>query len=186
VQQTLLAVEHRIIVGQPKTSHGRRRIALGPATVALLREHRRVQAAERLAWGPAYRQADLLFPREDGTAIHPESFAKVFDRRVATSRLPRLSFHGLRHTHASILLAAGVNPKVVSERLGHASVAFTLDIYSHAIPELQEAAASKRRRCWASEGADTQINGSSLVSIRAIRSPSNKTVSGGTRRDRMG
>jgi integrase len=143
VRQTVLAVRHKIVFGEPKTARGRRQIALDPATVELLKEHRKRQAAERLAWGPAYAQNDLVFAREDGSPVHPESFAKVFGRRVAVSGLPRLSFHGLRHTHASILLAARVNPKVVSERLGHASVAFTLDIYSHAIPDLQEEAAEK-------------------------------------------
>jgi len=85
----------------------------------------------------------LVFAGEGGSLIHPDAFSKVFDRRVAMSGLPRLSFHGLRHTHASILLAAGVNQRVVSERLGHATVAFTLDIYSYAILDLQEEAAEK-------------------------------------------
>lgn len=80
-------------------------------------------------------------PREDGSLVHPDSFYKRFVVLVKRSGLPRISLHGLRHTHATLALQAGVHPKVVSERLGHATVAFTLDRYSHAIPALQEEAA---------------------------------------------
>ena len=66
----------------------------------------------------------------------------MFERYVKDSKLPKLSLHGLRHTHATIALRAGVHPKVVSERLGHASVAFTLDVYTDSLPDMQETAAS--------------------------------------------
>jgi integrase len=67
--------------------------------------------------------------------------SRRFDRRVARAGLPRIRLHDLRHTHATLALQAGVHPKVISERLGHATVAITLDIYSHAIPALQQDAA---------------------------------------------
>ncbi len=75
-----------------------------------------------------------MFAHEDGTPLNPEAFSDAFQRHVKAAQLPRIRLHDLRHTHATLALSAGVHPKVVSERLGHASVAFTLDTYSHAIP----------------------------------------------------
>jgi integrase len=83
-----------------------------------------------------------VFTREDGSAIHPVTFSQAFRRHVVAAKLPSLSLHKLRHTHATIALRAAVHPKVVSERLGHASVAFTLDTYTDALPDLQETAAA--------------------------------------------
>ena len=83
-----------------------------------------------------------MFCRPDETPIHPDSLSGLFERLVAHADLPRVRFHDLRHTHASLALAAGVHPKVVSERLGHADIALTLNTYSRAIPALQETAAS--------------------------------------------
>jgi len=85
---------------------------------------------------------ELVFAREDGSPLHPERISKIFEQHVGRSGLQRIRFHDLRHTHATIALQAGVHPKVVSERLGHADIALTLNVYSHAIPALQETAAA--------------------------------------------
>ena len=74
--------------------------------------------------------------------MRPQSVSRAFDRAIAAAKLPRIRLHDLRHTHASLALAAGINPKVVSERLGHATISITLDTYSHAIPAMQEEAAT--------------------------------------------
>ncbi|MFN2488898.1 MAG: site-specific integrase [Actinomycetota bacterium] len=80
--------------------------------------------------------------RLDGEGpLHPTAVTKRFNRLVAASGLPRIRLHDLRHTHATLALSAGIHPKIVCERLGHSSVAFTLDVYSHSNPHLQEAAA---------------------------------------------
>ena len=92
--------------------------------------------------GDAYADSDLVFAQEDGQWIHPDSFSQMFWRHAKAAKLPRIRFHDLRHTHATLALAAGVHPEVVSERLGHASITITLDTYSHAIPAMQEPAAS--------------------------------------------
>ena len=119
-------------------------MALDPATVAALRAHRKRQLTERLAWGPAYQGSDdFVFCREDGSPLHPDDVSKRFSAAVAAIDMPRITLHGLRHTWASLALQAGVSPKVVSERLGHASVSFTLDVYSHVMPGMQEDAAAK-------------------------------------------
>lgn len=143
ITQTLVVVDGKPATSEPKTSKGRRQLALDPATVAALREHRKRQLEERMAWGPAWQDSGLVFTREDGSLIHPEAFADQFLRRASAAGLRRIRLHDLRHSYASAALAAGVHPKVVSERLGHATVSITLDTYSHAIAGLQEEAANR-------------------------------------------
>ena len=86
---------------------------------------------------------ELLRCELNGRPLHPGNLSKRFDRLVASSDLPRLRFHDLRHTHATLALQANVHPKVVSERLGHADIAITLNLYSHTIPAMEEEAAAK-------------------------------------------
>lgn len=140
VRRSLVVVKSRLEFSDTKSGRGRR-VALDPTTKAVLRLHRKHQAEERLAWGPAYRDDDLVICREDGTPLNPDRLVDAFERHKKAAGLPRIRFHDLRHTHATLALAAGVHPKVVSERLGHASIAITMDTYSHAIPTLDEDAA---------------------------------------------
>jgi integrase len=142
ISEASVTVGYAIQESTPKTDRGRRSVALDPATVAAMREHRRAQAAERLAFGPGYSADDLVFAREDGSALHPDRVSKVFAGHVKALGGTRITLHGLRHSWASLALQAGVNPKVVSERLGHATVSFTLDTYSHVMPGMQEDAAA--------------------------------------------
>lgn len=101
----------------------------------MLRAHRRVQLEQRMMVGTGYRDDGLVFAMPDGQPWHPGVVSRAFDRKVRSMpELPRIRFHDLRHGHASHLLAAGVNAKVVSERLGHSSVGFTLDLYAHVMP----------------------------------------------------
>ena len=143
ITQTLLDVGNELSVGSPKTAKGRRLVALDRATVAVLRKHRAGQLEERLAFGQSYNELGLVFCQEDGAPVRPAWLTRAFSQRVAKAELPAIPLHGLRHTHATLALAAGVHPKVVSERLGHASVSITLDTYSHAVPALEEEAAEK-------------------------------------------
>jgi integrase len=142
VRRSLVTVGHEVVVSEPKTAKGRRSVALDPATVSALKAWRKVQAAERLAWGPAWTDSGLVFTREDGRPLHPREVTRAFTRHVLAADLPVIRLHDLRHTHATLALAAGVHPKVVQERLGHANIAITLDTYSHAVPALEEQAAA--------------------------------------------
>jgi integrase len=142
VRQTLVLAGRQVVVSEPKTSRGRRSIALDPRTVAALRTWRAAQAAERLQWGGAWVDSGLCFTREDGTPLHPEWLSDAFAWRVGRVGLPRIRLHDLRHTHASLGLAAGVPVKVMSERLGHTSSSFTADAYQHVTPALEEQAAA--------------------------------------------
>ncbi|MDQ3571460.1 MAG: site-specific integrase [Actinomycetota bacterium] len=129
-------------ISEPKSERGRRTIALDRDTVAALRSHREAQLDERRAFESAYEDNDLVFCREDGTPIWPRSLSRSFERHVSAAGLPRIRLHDLRHTHATLALQAGVHPKVVQEHLGHSTISITLDVYSHAIPAMQEEAAS--------------------------------------------
>lgn len=143
VQRALVEVGgSQLHYSEPKTSRGRRSVSLDAYTVAALRDHRAGQAQERLAAGLGGR-ADLLFTRPDGLPLQPQNVSKTFKSLVRRAGLPPIRLHDLRHTAASLALKAGIHPKVVSERLGHATVQLTLDRYSHVVEGIQEAAAKR-------------------------------------------
>jgi integrase len=133
----------RLEVGEPKTGAGRRRVALPPSVVESLRRHRVRQLELRLVAGPAYEDQDLVFTNETGRPIHPNSLALRFRRLIERAGVPPIRFHDLRHTCATLLLAEGVHPKVVQERLGHSNIAETLDRYSHVTADMQRHAADQ-------------------------------------------
>lgn len=143
ISQTVIMVHHDIRVGAPKTARGRRTVALDPGTVIALREHRKRQAAERLLMGAGFTDHGLVFCRPDGGPLHPERFSRMFSRETAKIELPAIRLHDLRHTWATLALSAGEHPKVVQERLGHANVSITLDVYSHVSEGLHSDAASR-------------------------------------------
>ncbi|MGH8985359.1 MAG: tyrosine-type recombinase/integrase [Acidimicrobiia bacterium] len=143
VRQSIVSVAYDVKLSPPKTPRSRRSIALDQRTVAALRAWRKVQLEDRMLLGDDYESSGLVFTREDGRFVHPDRLTQLFDKYVESSGLRRIRLHDLRHTHATLALAAGVHPKVVSERLGHATVAFTLDVYSHSVPALQEEAADR-------------------------------------------
>jgi integrase len=127
----------------PKTKRSRRQVAIPAETAIALAAHRATQAEVRLRLGAAWSDHDLVFPSRVGTPIMARNLWRAFKGMLARAGLPtEVRFHDLRHTCATLLLAARVNPKVVSEMLGHASVAITLDIYSHVLPDMQQDAAT--------------------------------------------
>ena len=143
VRQTCQWLPKRgFIFRQPKTYRSARPVSVADRVVERLRQQRMRQAEERLAAGSAYDNNDLVFANAVGKPIHPNRLREAWARIGVQAGL-RLRFHDLRHIHASLLLQQGVHPKVVSERLGHSTVAVTLDIYSHVVPSLQVEAASQ-------------------------------------------
>jgi len=143
VRQTVLSIEYKLTFGGPKTLRGQRRISLDPETIRVLTTHRAAQRHEKRLLGAGYHDHDLVFAREDGTPVHPDYFSQTFDRTVKRLKLPKIRLHDLRHTHATLGLGAGIHIKVISDRLGHATTAFTMDIYTHAIPTLKDEAANQ-------------------------------------------
>ena len=127
---------------EPKTRRSRRQIALAVPLVDVLRRHRECQEGERAHGGPAWRDCDLVFCNKVGGPLFARNLVRSFMLLLEKAAMPQIRFHDLRHTAATLLLSARVNPKVVSEMLGHASVSITLDIYSHVIPDMQQDAAA--------------------------------------------
>ena len=141
VVQTIIQTGSVVSIGEPKTAHGRRPIALDKGTVAALRDHRRRMLEERLLFGADFVDAGLVFHRPDGAFLRPDAVSDMFLRRAHSYGLPRLTLHGLRHTWATLALEQGIHPKVVQERLGHSTISVTLGMYSHVSPTLHDDAA---------------------------------------------
>lgn len=139
VVQTVVLVDWKAEFGPPKTDRSRRLVALDRNTVEVLHQYRR--SVESACGAKVLNPNGLIFAEQDGSPIHPAMFAYHFQRLIKRAGVPRIRFHDLRHSHASHALAAGVHPKIVSERLGHSSISITLDLYSHTLPGLQREAA---------------------------------------------
>jgi integrase len=138
--------EGRWVWKQPKTRRSRRQIALSASTVAILRAHRVAQEEQRLLMGSAWEDHELVFCTRHGRPLAARNIYRAFHSLLEKGGIRRVRFHDLRHTAATLLLASRVNPKVVSEMLGHAAVAITLDIYSHVLPDMQQDAAATLER----------------------------------------
>ena len=128
---------------EPKTARGERVLALPRIAVQALLRHKGEQAEQRLLLGLGPDEQALVCSHLDGSPIPPDYISDNFRWRLDKAKLPRVRFHGLRHTCATLLLQEGVHPKVVSEMLGHSTVSITLDVYSHVLPSMQEEAARK-------------------------------------------
>lgn len=142
VRRSTSTVGYEAVDGTPKSNRART-IDLDDGTVAALKAHRKRQLEERMAWGEAWTDTGLVFTREDGTALHPQTLLWHLRKLSKVAGVPAIRLHDLRHTHATLGLAAGVPPKVMQERLGHSSVQITLDLYSHVVPGMQADAAAK-------------------------------------------
>jgi integrase len=129
-------------IGSPKTKSGRRSIALPPSARESLQRYRLRQLERRLALGPAWQDEGNVFTNETGGPLHVNRLAYRFTKLIERARVPRIRFHDLRHTSATLLLAQGVHPKIVQERLGHAKISMTLDRYSHVTMDLPRQAAN--------------------------------------------
>lgn len=128
------------VLSQPKTHRSRRPIALAAPTVDVLKEHRRRQVEQRLAFG-GWPDHDLVFTNETGGPLDPANLRRAWLDVVRTAGVGHVRLHDLRHACATLMLTQGVHPRVVAERLGHADTATTMNIYSHVLPHLQEEAA---------------------------------------------
>lgn len=128
----------------PKTPRSRRTISPPPSLLKKLAAHKRKQAEERLRLGSAWHNHDLIFCGEQGMPhTIPNLTYRYFRPILEKAELRRIRLYDSRHTCATLLVAANEHPKVVSERLGHASVTLTLDTYSHVLPSMQQAASEK-------------------------------------------
>ncbi len=137
VRHTLTRVRGKVFLGEPKTPKSRRSVKLTATAVEALRAHLSRQMEEIDRMGSLYQEGGLVFATEKGTPVNPTNLRK----RSFAPLLAQIRFHDLRHTCATLLLGSNVNPKVVSEMLGHSSISITLDTYSHVLPDMQDSAA---------------------------------------------
>ena len=126
---------------EPKTRGSRRTIELTPMSALVLRSHREQQEAIKAEFGIQLAESDLVFSKPDGSPLKPDTITRSFLRIARSVGLQGVRFHDLRHTHATIMLQQDVHPKIVQDRLGHSTIAITIDTYSHVLPGIQEAAA---------------------------------------------
>lgn len=145
VRRNLVQLHGRTVFGEPKSRAGRRVIPLPSSMTARLRAHRKWQAELRLLLGSGYQDEDLVFASMTGGPLNPQNLtSRDLKAILRRAELPAsLRWYDLRHTCATLLLAAGENVKVVAERLGHAKAALTLDLYAHVLPGMQERAAER-------------------------------------------
>ena len=127
----------------PKTDRAHRTVNVPSPVIASLRRHRRAQLEERLKAGSQWHDFDLVFPSNIGTPLEPRNLDRHFKRMLAKAGLPDMRFHDLRHTAASLMLAANVNPRTAADILGHSRISVTLDTYSHVMPAAMHEAADK-------------------------------------------
>ncbi|HJV45854.1 MAG TPA: tyrosine-type recombinase/integrase [Bacillota bacterium] len=127
-----------------KTKAGERTISIPDALIPILKQHRKSFLELKMKLGNQFEDLDLvIFNLSNGKTVYPSNLTKNYLKDVERSGLPRIRFHDLRHTHATILIEQGVNPKVIQERLGHKKIHVTLDTYSHVLPSMQQEAADK-------------------------------------------
>ena len=126
---------------EPKTAKGKRLVSLTPSSALMLRALRERQEVDRMLLGYQVTEDSQVFRYRSGSPILPRAFSGAFRRIMRRAGLEGYRLHDARHAHATLMLRQGVHPKIVSERLGHARIAITLDTYSHVTPGLQEAAA---------------------------------------------
>jgi integrase len=137
VGRALVREGGRHTLGETKTRRGRRQINLTPRTVSTLKAHHKKQQEEKIKLTGLYKDHGLIFATRVGTPINPENLVnRSFKPLLERASLPEIRFHDLRHTCATLLLGRGVHPKLVQELLGHATIAMTLDTYSHYMPSM--------------------------------------------------
>lgn len=145
VNRTLTSIGANWRLEEPKTARSRRTIPIPASVVKNLDKHKKKQAAEKLsAQEKEYEDHGFVFAGRTGNPLDKHNIVnRHFKPLLQKAGLPIIRLYDLRHTCATLLLTAGENPKVVSERLGHASITLTMDTYSHVLPDMQKAATEK-------------------------------------------
>ena len=131
------------VLMQPKSAKSKRTIALSSFAIITLREHREKQEAIRAAIDKPLTDNDLVFSTPEGNPLRPNTITRAWSILATKAGVKVIRLHNARHTHASLMLEQGIHPKIVQERLGHSTIAMTLDTYSHVAPGLQQAAAAR-------------------------------------------
>lgn len=147
VQRTAHRVKSRgVVMGEPKTAAGRRTVRLGAMAVSVLKRQRSLQLEQRLAAGPAWDEQGLLFANTMGMPLDAARVTRKFQDTLYRAGLPKIRFHDLRHTAATLLIEQGVTLKAVQATMGHSTIATTMDVYAHVTPAMQDSVAEAMDR----------------------------------------
>lgn len=142
-------------VHEPKTASGKRSITLPPFVIEALQQHRIRQLETKLKAGPEWEEHDLVFCNIYGRFLNSASLYDLFTSLVKKAGLPRMRFHDLRHSAATILMAMKVPIKVIQELLGHSNITITLNVYGHVLPSMQDEAMDKMERLFGQDEDDS-------------------------------
>lgn len=143
IQKSLTMVGSKPILQEPKTAGSKRKISVPKSTIQYLQKHKRKQEQKRSMNPSKLSNSGFVISTAMGTPVSPRNLLRSFYRILENTDLPKIRFHDLRHTHATLMLQQGEHPKIISERLGHANTRITLDIYSHVLPNMQEEATKR-------------------------------------------
>lgn len=143
VRHQLQRIETKLTLVEPKTERSRRTLVIPPSIVERLHDHANRQLAEKLWAGSKWVDNDLVFTNRYGAPLQARRVIEEFHKSLHRAGLPRIRFHDLRHSCATLLLIQGVSPRVVMDVLGHSEIAMTMDTYSHVVPELRREAADR-------------------------------------------
>ncbi|OFW72092.1 MAG: hypothetical protein A2Y55_12560 [Actinobacteria bacterium RBG_16_68_12] len=142
VRRSIQPTRSGLVYEDPKTRRSRRAVVLPGFLRPYLDRQREDQTRRRSEAGATWAENDLVIDRGDGSPLNPDTLSSGWAGFLRRAGLPHVRFHDLRHAHATLMLQQGVHPKIVSERLGHASIGITLDTYSHVLPAMQAEAAA--------------------------------------------
>ena len=143
IRRNMVNGENGVIIKAPKSEAGVRDIHIGNEVIAELKASRIQYLHDAVAYGGSFQNLNLVIRQEDGSPIKPDSMTRKWRRFLESNNLPSIRLHDLRHSNATALIQAGVNPKVVQQRLGHSDVSITLNTYTHVLPEMDIEAAEK-------------------------------------------
>lgn len=143
VRNNLVRGEKGFIIKQPKSESGVRDIHLGSDIMSVLRTAKKQYMTDALTYGIGFQCLEFVIHKEDGSPYSPDAISQKWRRFLKANKLPQIRLHDLRHSNATALIQAGVNPKVVQQRLGHSDVNITLNTYTHVLPEMDIEAAEK-------------------------------------------
>jgi integrase len=142
VRSNMVRGENAPVIKEPKTESGIRDLVIGDDVVHVLKQAKIQYLKDRMEQGPLFQDLGFVIRQKDGSPFTPDALTRKWRRFIDENNLPSIRFHDLRHSNATALIQAGINPKVVQQRLGHADVSTTLSIYTHVLPEMDEEAAA--------------------------------------------
>ena len=143
VRSNMVRGEDGFIIKAPKSEAGIRDVQIGDEVVSVLNMAREQYYHDREEYGIGYQDLNFVIRQKDGSPMTPDAMTRKWKRFVYANNLPDIRLHDLRHSNATALIQAGVNPRVVQQRLGHADVSVTLNTYTHVLPEMDMEAATK-------------------------------------------